>query len=193
MPAYYYLRSTLPTLLPASAPPFSFHGFLERCEGRMRDADFRVLEAAGNLESVDPEVDRRIRSSRVLTSFRTWDKALRNELARLRAHRLGKGPEKYLRPGDPEWDGIRTAQAAAQCEDPLEGELLIEREKWAYLERLESGHYFDLEALASYALKLRILERRALFEAERGEASYRTAYTEILDAAEAPSAAGRGA
>lgn len=193
MPAYYYLRSTLPTLLSANAPPFSFAGFLERCEGRMRDADFKVLESAGNLESLDFAVDRRIRSSRVLSSFRTWDKALRNELARLRAHRIGKGPEKYLRPGDPEWDGIRTAQAAAQCDDPLEGEMIIEREKWAYLERLEAGHYFDLETLAAYALKLRILERKALFEAERGEASYRAAYADILDSAEAPSADGRGA
>lgn len=191
MPAYYYLRSTLPTLLPASAPPFSFRGFLDRCEGRMRDADFRVLEAAGETEAEDAETTRRARGSRVLSAFRTWDKALRNELARLRAHKQGKAPEKFLRPGDPEWDGIRTAQAAAQCEDPLEGELLIEREKWAYLERLESGHYFDLEALASYALKLRILERRARFEAERGESSYQTAYHEILDAARAPSADGR--
>ncbi len=193
MPAYYYLRSTLPTLLPAAAPPFSFRGFLERCEGRMRDAEYRVLEAAGDLESADAEVDRRIRSSRVLASYRTWERALRNELARLRAHRLGKGPEKFLRPGDPEWEGIRTAQAAVQCEDPLEGELIIEREKWAYVERLEAGHHFDLEALAAYALKLRILERRARFEAERGEAAYRTAYHDILDAAEAPADEGRGA
>ncbi|HOX12323.1 MAG TPA: DUF2764 family protein [Spirochaetia bacterium] len=193
MPAYYYLRSTLPTLLPASAPPFSFRGFLDRCEGRMRDADFLVLAAAGDTEAEDAETVRRVRASRVLSSFRTWDKALRNELARLRAHKLGRAPEKFLRPGDPEWDGIRAAQAAAQCEDPLEGELIIEREKWAYLERLEAGHYFDLEALAAYALKLRILERKARFEAERGEASYRTAYHEILDTAEAPPAEGRGA
>lgn len=193
MPAYYYLRSTLPTLLPSSAPPFSFRGFLERCEGRMRDADFRVLAAAESPESGDPETERRVRGSRVLSAFRTWERALRNELARLRAHKQGKGPEKFLRPGDPEWDGIRAAQAAVQCEDPLEGELLIEREKWAYLERLESGHYFDLEALAAYALKLRILERRDRFEAERGEASYQTAYHDILDTAQAPSADGRGA
>ena len=71
--------------------------------------------------------------------------------------------------------------------------MIIEREKWAYLERLEAGHYFDLETLAAYALKLRILERKALFEAERGEASYRAAYADILDSAEAPSADGRGA
>ena len=45
----------------------------------------------------------------------------------------------------------------------------------------------------AYALKLRILERTALFEAERGEASYATAYREILDAAEAPASDERGA
>ncbi len=192
MPAYYYLRSTLPTLLPASAPPFSFRGFLERCEGRMKDAEFRVLAAAEAPES-DVGDGATVRRSRVLSSFRTWDRALRNELARLRAHRLGKTPEKFLRPGDPEWEGVRTAQAAAQCEDPLEGELVIEREKWAYVERLESGHYFDLDALTAYALKLRILERKARFEAERGEASYGAAYREILDSAGAPASNQRGA
>jgi hypothetical protein len=88
---------------------------------------------------------------------------------------------------------VRAAQGAAQCEDPLEGELSIEREKWSFLERLETGHFFDLEALVAYALKLQILERRALFEAERGETSYKTAYSEILDAAEAPASDSREA
>jgi len=193
VPAYYYLRSTLPTLLPASAPPFPFRDFLERCEGRMKDAEFRVLAAAEAPESDVGGDGSALNRSRILSAYRTWDRALRNELARLRAHRLGKAPEKYLRPGDPEWEGVRTAQAAAQCEDPLEGELVIEKEKWAYVERLESGHYFDLEALTAYALKLRILERKARFEAERGEASYGTAYREILDSAGAAAPNQRGA
>ncbi|MCK7479647.1 MAG: DUF2764 domain-containing protein [Candidatus Moduliflexus flocculans] len=112
----------------------------------------------------------------------------------------GSGPTGSARllrnpfaPGTRSGEGVRTAQAAAQCEDPLEGELVIEREKWAYVERLESGHYFDLEALTAYALKLRILERKARFEAERGEASYGAAYREILDSAGAPASNQRGA
>jgi len=183
---YYYLRSTLPTLLPASGAPFSFGGFMERCEGRVESADYKVLAAARMGAPEDGETLKAARVSRVLSSYFSWEKALRNELVRLRAHKLGKAPERYIRPGDPEWDAIRTAQNAVQCEDPLEGEFLIERERWSYVERLETGHYFDLEALVAYALKLQILERRALFEAERGETSYKTAYSEILDAAEAP-------
>ena len=180
----------MPTLLPASAAPFSFDGFLERCEGRVAKKDYATIRAS-RFQSVEgalslakpPEEARR---SHTLTSFFTWEKALRNELVRLRAHKLGKAPERFVRPGDPEWDAFRVAQAAVQCDDPLEGELAIERERWGYVERLETGHYFDLEALVAYALKIQIQERRALFEAERGETSYKTAYREILDAAEAP-------
>lgn len=193
MSTYYYLRSTLPTLLQASPPPFSFQAFLERSEGRVNEADYEILRAAGAEALVGDDPSRQIRRSRVLTAFYAWEKALRNELVHLRAHKLGKAPERFLRPGDLEWDAVRTAQGAAQSEDPLEGELFIEREKWNFVERLETGHYFDLEALVAYALKLQILERRARFEAERGEASYSTIYKDILNAAQASAPDDRGA
>jgi hypothetical protein len=190
---YYYLRSTLPTLLQSSGVPFSFEGFLARCEGRVNSADYELLKAARAQAPEDGVTAKSTRRSPILTSYRTWEKALKNELVRLRAHKLGKAPERFIRPGDPEWDAVRVAQAAAQCDDPLEGELLIERERWSFVERLETNHLFDLEALVAYALKLQILERRALFEAERGETSYKTAYREILDTAQAPASAGREA
>jgi hypothetical protein len=190
---YYYLRSTLPTLMPASGAPFSYEGFLARCEGRVDSADYELLMATRAQAPEDDATAKAARRSPILASYRIWDKALRNELVRLRAHKLGKAPERFIRPGDPEWDAVRVAQAAIQCEDPLEGELLIDREKWSFVERLETNHLFDLEALVAYALKLQILERRALFEAERGETSYKTAYREILDAAEAPASDSREA
>ncbi|HSV56469.1 MAG TPA: hypothetical protein VLH39_05105 [Magnetospirillaceae bacterium] len=188
MAAYYYLRSTLPTLLSGSPPPFSSRGLLERCEGRMRPADYLVLQSALS-DHPFADVASETRRSRALFRYRAWEKGLRNELTRIRAGRTGKTPERYLRSGDPEWDGIRVARAAAQCEDPLEGELLIERERWACLERLETGHFFDLEALVAYALKLRVLERKALFDSERGEGVYTAAYREILSAARTTSQA----
>ncbi len=193
MSAYYYLRSTLPTLLPSAPAPFTFEGFLARCEPHMKKADLEVLQVSRLLAPEDKRMCRIIRRSSILLAFQAWEKSLRNELVRIRAHRLGKAPEPFLRPGTPEWDAQRAAQGAALCEDPLEGELLIEREKWSFVEGLEVGHYFDLEELVAYALKLQILERRALFEAERGETSYRTAYREILDTVQAPSPESREA
>jgi hypothetical protein len=99
--------------------------------------------------------------------------------------------EKHVRPGSVEWDGLRAAQAAFQAESPLDGELVIERERWAVLERLQVGHYFDTEALVAYALKLQILERVGRFELERGRAAYGQVYGDILGASGAPGPDGR--
>ena len=80
--------------------------------------------------------------------------------------------------------------AAFQAESPLDGELVIERERWAVVERLQVGHYFDTEALVAYGLKLRILERTARFEVERGRAAYGEVYRDILGASGAPGPGG---
>jgi hypothetical protein len=43
----------------------------------------------------------------------------------------------------------------------LEAEKALDLERWQLLEELACGHYFDLDALLIYALKLLILERWA--------------------------------
>jgi len=189
--SYYYFGATLPSLSWRGAVPLGSEAFLERCAIHLSSRDLELVEAARPALPADGAFPPPSRRSRLLAAYYRWELALRNELARLRAGRLGQPAEKHVRPGSVEWDGLRAAQAAFQAESPLEGELVIERERWNIVERLQVGHYFDVEALAAYGLKLRILERVARFEAERGKAAYGEVYDDILGAAGAPGQDGK--
>jgi hypothetical protein len=157
--------------------------FLAKAAELLPRAEYAVVEGARLFIPEDGVPPALTDASPLLRAYYAWELSLRNELAILRAARLGKTPERYLRPGEPQWDVSRLAHSAAALESPLDGELLIERERWAYLERLETGHYFDLERIVAYVLKLQALERRARFEVERGERAYATAYDSILSGA----------
>lgn len=191
MASYYYFGTTLQSLSWRGVAPLSFETFLERCAIHLSARDLELLRKAPFTlpdDGVPPSVARR---SRLFGAYYRWELTLRNELARLRAGRLGVPAEKHVRPGSVEWDGLRAAQAAFQAESPLDGELVIERERWNVVERLQVGHYFDTEALAAYGLKLRILERLARFETERGRTAYGEVYNDILGAAGAPGQDGK--
>ncbi len=119
-----------------------------------------------------------------LSRYFRWESALRNELARLRAGRMQKSAERFLRQAAPEGDAQKTAQAAFQSGDPLQGELVIERDRWAFIESLAANHYFDLEFLLAYSLLVQVLERKARFNAEKGQEGYRTVYRSVLETAD---------
>ena len=53
--------------------------------------------------------------------------------------------------------------------NPLFMEKRFEEARWNFLEDKELGHHFDLEILTIYLLKLRILERLAGFDTEKGK------------------------
>jgi len=182
--SYYYFGTTLTSLSFRGTAPASYASFLERSAVHLSKRDQAALVGASLAVPADGKDPEAARASRLLRNYYRWERALRNELARLRAGRLGTPAEKHLRPGDVEWDALRAAQAAFQAESPLDGELAIERERWTLLDRLLAGHYFDLEALLAYGLKLQALERMARFETERGRGAYGTVYRDILGGAD---------
>ncbi|MBN1243277.1 MAG: DUF2764 family protein [Spirochaetales bacterium] len=191
MASYYYFGATLPSLSWRGAMPLSSREFLERCAIHLSPRDLAIVGDARPALPADGGLPAAAGRSRMLAAYYRWELALRNELARLRAGRLGQPAEKHVRPGSVEWDGLRAAQSAFQAESPLEGEIVMERERWNVVERLQVGHYFDTEALVAYGLKLRILERVARFEVERGKAAYGEIYDDILGAAGAPGQDGK--
>lgn len=185
MSSYYYFIATLPSLqATASAPPIPYAEFVERALRFLTEKDAAVLTGARLFIPEDGSFPAAAGSSPLLGRYYRWELALRNELARLRAGKLQKPVEKHVRPGDPEWDGLRTAQTAFQAEDPLQGELVIERERWAFIEALAVNRFFDMEYLVAYALFLQVLERRARFAVERGQEGYRTVYSSVLESAD---------
>ena len=59
--------------------------------------------------------------------------------------------------------------AADKEENLLEGEMILDRFRWAFLNELELGHYYDLEFITIYGIKLTILERYHVLDSPAGE------------------------
>lgn len=139
---YTYLISSLPMLHFGAKPPFSFEKFLEICRDKIPDEEIVLLK---------------------ITSHKKWhsfDTALRNELVKIRAQRKHIDPLKYIR-GDSytEPSIAHIAMNAYRNTSILEAEKMLEQARWQMLDELAVGHYFDLDVLIIYALKLLILER----------------------------------
>lgn len=188
MSRYYYFAATLPALQFGSPAPYTGPEFLERAARHLAAEDLALLSGA-RLAS-EPEGLPDPGSSSLLAAYYAWERSVRNELARLRARRLGRSPEAYLRPAEASGrtladdDAARAAQAAFGAETPLEGELVLERERWAKLDALRGLSPFDLEGILAYRLQLAILERLARLRSGAGEARYKETYAAILGAAE---------
>ena len=52
---------------------------------------------------------------------------------------------------------------------PLDIERKLLFSRWAWIENKEEGHYFDLDFLLMYFIKLQILERLFTFDAQKGK------------------------
>lgn len=184
MANYYYFVATLPSLMPGSAAPFGLGDFLEKAGRFLKKADLDTLAATTLCIPDDGDTPLPAASLPLLKQYYRWERGLRNELVRLRAQRLQKAADKHLKPGDVEWDALRVAQAAFAADNPLESELLIEKERWTLIERLATNCFFDMNYLAAYALKLQALQRRERFKQAEGEAGYQTVYSSVLESAD---------
>ena len=47
--------------------------------------------------------------------------------------------------------------------------------------RMESGHYFDIDKILIYLLRLQILQRKALFDDQKGRELFDKIYAEIIN------------
>lgn len=162
---YYYLVASLPRLQFGAAPPLTRGQFLTRCAGQVSAAHYRIL-AGVELVQIQPAKT----GLALLDRWHERERALRNALAVVRAERLGVESATHLRHfrRDHELAGI--AKAILALDSPRAADEELDRVRWRVLEELAFGHYFDVETLVVYLLKLRILERRARFDAAVGAA-----------------------
>ena len=112
--------------------------------------------------------------------FWEWEKSLKNELVKLRAKKMNVDEKEFIRPGEILFGVPEIAQSAMKIDSPLEAENFLNRERWAALNELGTGHFFDFHALAIYYLQLQLLERKQLFDVERGFEKYQEIYKNIL-------------
>lgn len=109
-----------------------------------------------------------------------WEKSLKNELVRLRARNMNVDEKDHIREGETLFGVPEIAAAAMKIDSPLEAENFLNRARWQALSDLGTGHYFDFHALTIYFLQLQLLERKQLFNAERGYGKYQEIYENIL-------------
>jgi hypothetical protein len=162
MSYYVYLISSLPMLHFGAKPPFSSERFLKMCEELIPETDLKVLEPL-TLDPLPIGEREGVRGKCTIFTLARWfdfDTALRNELVKIRASRKHIDPAKYLRKDSLSEPSVaHAAMNAYRNTSILEAEKMLDQERWRFLDEISFGHYFDIDFLVIYALKLRILER----------------------------------
>ena len=153
--AYPYLISSLPTLVFGTRPPFGIERFLEQCESQIPQADLESVKLCFSEEPWDVKTQQQ-----TLRQWINFETALRNELVRVRAARKKVDPARFLRgEAGSEPAFYQLALNSHRITHPADAEKFLDQARWQALEELSASHYFDLDALIAYALKLKILWR----------------------------------
>jgi len=152
---YYYFAASLPMLHFDGPPPFSVGKFLEESGRLLAPPDHEQIRLTLSAEG-EPENPRHPFGA----AWQDFERRLRNELVCDRAAALNKDPDDFFR-GERGADHLirQAVMDAIKSSDPLEAEKILDRARWQKLDEMLLGHYFDLEFLIAYAVKLSILER----------------------------------
>ncbi len=155
MSQYYYLVASLPILEFGTRASFEYSDFLKRAKEQLSAYDFDIIERTKIIPAQDASD-----KAKTLREWKIFDITLRNEIVKFRASKKSKDPAKYIR-ADNYSDAflISFAHWLTSQDDPLQAELALDRARWQKLEDLEKSHYFDIDYLIVYALKLQLLER----------------------------------
>ncbi|MDR2480587.1 MAG: DUF2764 domain-containing protein [Treponema sp.] len=123
--------------------------------------------------------------SEFIDRWREWERTLRLNLAYHRTIKTkregGAAVEPPIHPADA---AAAAVKAVVATENPLDGEILIDKARWNAIEVLQGNDYFDRNTAFAYLLKLMILERRASFKTEEGFSEYKSLYASILERAQ---------
>jgi len=171
---YYYTLATLPFLQYEDKAPFSMEEFFAACRENIPAEDLELLERV-RLEPADPM------GHPFLAEWYGWERALRNELVKLRAGKLGLEVNEYLRSGDYYIGVFDIAREAFSQDSPLDGEAVLNRARWGKIEEMEVGHFFELANLIAFALKLQLLLRKDQFTQEQGREKFDQIYRRIRE------------
>lgn len=155
MSYYVYLISSLPMLHFGTKPPFGFEKFLQICRRFIPEADVAAIKISAENPGYVYEGNQP-----TLKKWFAFDTALRNELVKIRASRKHIDPEKYLRKDS--YAGPSIAHIAINAHrNPsiLDAQNSLDAQRWQALDEFLMGHYFDIDFLLIYGLKLLILEK----------------------------------
>ncbi len=186
MGSYYYLIAQLPYLIYGQDAPISSGRFKDLCREQLGKKDLKLLELcsldpaagqAGYARPADPV------SSKFINSWKGWERALRLHLAKFRAQNLKRDNAAPVDPPQDPLDTSSAAKTAMTMDSPLEAELYLDKARWNAIDALEGLEHFGLNTVFAYLLKLYLIERHSLFNAEGGFGEYKLLYNSIINQA----------
>ena len=187
MGSYYYLGAQLPYLVYGQNPPMSSAAFKALASEQMSSTDAAGLDSCtldpdpnqtGDTDLSYAEPPPHTHSS-LINHWKEWERTLRINLARNRAHKLKREGNLAEAPAIPA-DAAVVAKNAMTIESPLEAELFLDKARWDAIGSFQGTDIFSEDAVYAYLLKLLLMERRTAFNAEEGFAEYKELYTAIL-------------
>ena len=165
MTNYYYLVPSLPSIKSDGDSNMSLEAFLEVCKGCITKKDYAILEKVATSDEV-------VKGNAFVEAYTRFRHKVEMELASQRAAKLGI-KAGYENTEEKENLITNTVKKAVNEESPLEGEKILLSLYFDFLDKnVGSGHNYDLTFLISYALKLKLLGRKAAFTPEKGRAEF---------------------
>lgn len=174
MKNYYYAVAALETIRLGEKVPISEEYFLQFAEDTLDAKDYQVL-----LKSLWGLTDPTgfSFSDRILS----WEKELRLELAKARITKLPFDLPPSLQASEGSFNLHEQVRAVMALDSPLEAERFLDQLRWNFLEEIGACHFFDLEALVVYYLKLQIALRQDKFQEVPGRESFEKEYAALAD------------
>jgi hypothetical protein len=161
--SYHYLISSLPGISLGDKPALSMDEFLMNCRAQLSKQDCAALESL-------LDIDNPPSNHSFVNSWIARETQLRNATARLRAARRSKDAVDFIRPHSGFDVSIENrVEDAFNQPTPLEREQSLDRIRWRFLDELAGTDPFSTNALLAYALKLKLAERWAAMDKEKGQ------------------------
>jgi hypothetical protein len=158
--------------------------FVDLCREHLEPKDFELLETC-SLNPFSPKNDEddsgeshQSVSSPFIDSWKNWEKALRLNLAKLRAQNLKR--DFSVQEDSSTLDAVTIAKTAMTMDSPLEAEMYLDKTRWDFIDSLEGLEHFSENAIFAYHLKLKLIERLNKFKEDEGFAEYKRLYASII-------------
>ena len=139
--------------------PISYGQFLDLCRGNVSDYKFDILQ---NLSVTSAE-------GSLISKWAEFYGTFKEELTFQRNQRLGI---KTQVPNQRDESITKVILSAMNNKNPLNAEEQLLSLEFHKLDELVGTHYFDDYALLGYALKLKLLERKKIFNKENGKKEF---------------------
>ena len=168
MSSRYYFLSSMSMLRFSDKAPVSWEDFLRQAKGTVSEDDYEALC------SID---DGSESSNKFLGKWnelnRKLDEAV-NVRRRQNLHREEKSQAVFV-----DYEVSKAANAAVNAKNPLEAEMELMKFRYDWLEEQKGLDPFSEAALFAYALQLKILLRKDLFNVQAGNEQFQSMFESI--------------